>query len=167
MSQITAHEEQRHKTGNHSNPERSNRIDVQSVELNPPRITGGDLIDRQLHRRTQRAHPSRNPPVAQTRRQRNHAKANALNEQTHPSLRLSPQERSDQQQQRNHKSRDIGYAECARDDRTGDLARVCQTKRSQHPKRRGRNHGAEEKRCSQPRRQQSESRQTKNNRNPF
>ena len=97
MSQIAAHQDKRHKTGNHSNPERFDRITMQCVELNPSRIGRGYLVDWQLHRCPQSAHPCSDPPVSESSRQRNHAETDALNDQIHPRLRLPPHQRSDEQ----------------------------------------------------------------------
>jgi hypothetical protein len=167
MSDAAAHHDQRHKTGNHSNPERFHRITVQCVEFNPPRIGSGDLVNRKFHGNAQRTHPCCYPPMAHSSRQRDHSETNAFNYQAEPRLRLTPQQRRDEQQQRNHKSRNIDHAERARDDRSGNLACVWQTKRSHHTKRRRCDDRAEKQRCSQPGRQQSESRQIKNDANPF
>ena len=110
MSQVAAHYDQRHKTGNHSNPERFNRITMQSVELHAAWVGGGDLVNWQLHRRTQRAHLCSDPPVSESRRQRDDGDTYAFDDQTDSRLGLSTNEGGNKQQQRNYKTRDIDHA---------------------------------------------------------
>jgi len=167
MSHAAAHQDQRHKTGNHSNPERFHRITVQRVELDPPRIGDTDLVDRQLHRHAQRPHPRGDPPMAHGGRQRDHRETDKLNDPTRATQCLPAQQRCDEQQQRDHKSGDIDDSERARNDRSGYLAGVRQAKRSHHAKRRRCDDRAKEKRCSQPGRQQSESCEIKYDPDPF
>src|SRR6185369_17326980 len=96
--------------------------------------------------------------MAGTRRQRDHTETDALNNETQPARVIAPQDQSHQQQQRDRKSSEINHGKRSGHNRTRNLTRVWQTKRSQHAKRCGRYHGAKEKRRAKPGSKQYQSR---------